>query len=47
MMGLSTDVHTDSAFLVLRITLFRINEYSLQTGLWKGCRGYLGNYRVN
>lgn len=46
-MALSTDVHTDLEFLALRITLFRINEYFSQTGLWKGCTGYLGNYRVN
>lgn len=45
-MGLSTDVHTDWGFLALRITLFRINEYSSQTGFWQGCGGYLGNYRA-
>lgn len=43
MMGLSTDVHTDLGLLALRITLFRINEYSSQTGLRKGWGGYLGN----
>lgn len=33
MMGLSTGIHTDLGFLVLRITLFRINTLSSQTVL--------------
>lgn len=35
MTGLSTGVHTDLGLLALRITLFRINKYSSQTGLGK------------